>query len=104
MIRTAPFAIVFAVLVLTAAPVLSPALLAQTPLTVVAASDLQSALPVIAAQFEKDTGQKVRLSFAASGALYAQIQNGAPFDVFLSADLEYARRLADAGLGDAGSL
>lgn len=76
---------------------------AQT-LTVAAASDLQSALPVIAAQFEKDTGQKVTLTFGSSGNFFAQIQNGAPFDVFLSADIDYPRRLESAGLADRGSL
>ena len=67
-------------------------------LTVAAASDLQSALPVIAAQFEKDTGQNVTLTFGSSGNFFAQIQNGAPFDVFLSADIDYPRRLESAGL------
>src|SRR5262245_23750823 len=77
---------------------------AQTPLTVVAASDLQSALPGIAAQFEKATGQKVTLIFGSSGALFAQIQNGAPFDVFLSADIDYPARLEMLGLAERGSL
>jgi molybdate transport system substrate-binding protein len=76
---------------------------AQT-LTVAAASDLQSALPVIAAQFEKDTGQKVALTFGSSGNFFAQIQNGAPFDVFLSADIDYPRRLEGAGLAERGSV
>jgi molybdate transport system substrate-binding protein len=76
---------------------------AQT-LTVAAASDLQAALPVIAAQFEKDTGQKVALTFGSSGNFFAQIQNGAPFDVFLSADIDYPRRLEGAGLAERGSL
>ena len=50
-------------------------------LTVAAASDLQSALPAIAARFEKDTGQHVRLTFGSSGNFLTQIENGAPFDV-----------------------
>ena len=61
---------------------------AQT-LTVAAASDLQSALPAIASRFEKETGQNVTLTFGSSGNLFNQIQNGAPFDVFLSADIDY---------------
>jgi molybdate transport system substrate-binding protein len=73
-------------------------------LAVAAASDLQSALPVLAAQFEKDTGQQLRLSFGSSGNFYAQIQNGAPFDVFLSADIEYPRRLERSGHAERGSL
>jgi molybdate transport system substrate-binding protein len=77
---------------------------ARQSLTVAAASDLQAALPAIAAQFEKDTGQKVTLTFGSSGNFFAQIQNGAPFDVFLSADVDYPRRLVGAGLAERGSL
>jgi molybdate transport system substrate-binding protein len=73
-------------------------------LTVAAASDLQSALPAIVAQFEKDTGQKVTLTFGSSGNFYAQIQNGAPFDVFLSADIDYPQRLEASGHAERGSL
>jgi molybdate transport system substrate-binding protein len=76
---------------------------AQT-LTVAAASDLQSALPTLAAQFEKETGHKVTLTFGSSGNFFTQIQNGAPFDVFLSADIDYPRRLERAGLAERGSL
>jgi molybdate transport system substrate-binding protein len=102
--QTTRHLIVFAVISFVAAGVLALVVRAQTALTVVAASDLQSALPAIAAQFEKDTRQKVTLSFAASGALFAQIQNGAPFDVFLSADIDYPRRLEATGLAEPGSL
>jgi molybdate transport system substrate-binding protein len=73
-------------------------------LTVAAASDLQSALPVIAAQFEKETGQRVRLTFGSSGNFFTQIQNGAPFDVFLSADIDYPRRLEGSGEAERGSV
>jgi molybdate transport system substrate-binding protein len=79
-------------------------LAAAQSLTIAAASDLQSALPAIAAQFEKDTGQKVTLTFGSSGNFFAQIQNGAPFDVFLSADSAYPRRLERAGQAERGSL
>jgi molybdate transport system substrate-binding protein len=77
---------------------------AAPALTVAAASDLQSALPAIAAQFEKATGQKVTLTFGSSGNFFTQIQNGAPFDVMMSADLDYPRRLERAGLADPGTL
>jgi molybdate transport system substrate-binding protein len=73
-------------------------------LTVAAASDLQSALPALAAQFEKETGQPVRLIFGSSGNFFTQIQNGAPFDIFLSADIDYPTRLAGLGLVERGSL
>lgn len=77
---------------------------AQAPLAVAAASDLQAALPEIGARFERETGQKVRLTFGSSGNFFSQIQNGAPFDVFLSADIDYARQLERAGLAEPGSL
>jgi len=73
-------------------------------LTVAAASNLQSALPAIAAQFEKDTGHRVRLIFGSSGNFFTQIQNGAPFDVLLSADVDYPRRLEASGQAERGSL
>jgi molybdate transport system substrate-binding protein len=73
-------------------------------LTVAAASDLQSVLPVIVSQFEKGTGQRVRVTFGSSGNFFAQIQNGAPFDVFMSADIEYPKRLEAAGQAERGSL
>jgi molybdate transport system substrate-binding protein len=66
-------------------------------LSVAAASDLQAVLPVIAASFEKETGHTVTTSFGSSGNFYAQIENGAPFDVFMSADIDYPTRLEAAG-------
>ncbi len=72
-------------------------------LTVAAASDLQAALPAIAAQFEKETGARVTLTFGSSGNFFAQIQNGAPFDVFFSADIDYPRQLEQAGLAERGT-
>jgi molybdate transport system substrate-binding protein len=79
-------------------------LVAAQGLTVAAASDLQSALPAMAAQFEKETGQPVRLIFGSSGNFFTQAQNGAPFDVFLSADIDYPRRLESSGQAEPGSL
>ena len=67
-------------------------------ITVAGASDTSFALKEIAAKFEREKGVKVKLVFGASGNLFAQIQNGAPYDVFLSADEEYAKRLEAAGL------
>jgi len=79
-----------------------PAAAAQ--ITVAAASDLTFALSEIAREFEKQTGNSVRLTFGSSGNLAAQIQNGAPFDVFFSADIDYPRRLEARGLVDSQSL
>jgi molybdate transport system substrate-binding protein len=74
---------------------------AQTPLRVAAAADLEPVLPRILTEFQKASGIRAEATFQASAALTAQIQNGAPFDVFMSADLSYPKRLIDAGLADA---
>ena len=66
-------------------------------LVVAAAADLSSALKEVATSYEKKTGVKISLSFGSSGALTQQIQNGAPFDVFFSADMEYPRQLVASG-------
>lgn len=79
---------------------LAPAL-AQTPLRLAAAADLQPVLPPILEQFDHATGIRVEATYQASATLTAQIQNGAPFDLFLSADLGFPKRLIDAGLADA---
>jgi len=73
-------------------------------LFVAAAADLSSALQEISDRYENKTGVKVKLSFGASGALTQQIQNGAPFDVFFSADMDYPRQLIAAGEADGASL
>jgi molybdate transport system substrate-binding protein len=67
-------------------------------ITVAAAADTSFAMKEIAAKFEQERGAKVKISIGSSGNLFAQIQNGAPYDVFLSADEEYPQKLADAGL------
>jgi len=77
---------------------------APKEITVAAAADLSIALKEIAANFEKQTGVQVKLSFAASGALTQQIQNGAPFDVFFSADMDYPRQLIASHDADAATL
>jgi len=70
---------------------------------VAAASDLNFAIKEIIQEFEHNTGHKVRLTLGSSGNFYAQITNGAPFDVFLSADLNYPRQLERGGQAVAGS-
>lgn len=91
-------------LFLMTAPSLAQENLASREIVVAAAADLSVALQVISDRYEKGTGVKVKLSFGASGALTQQIQNGAPFDVFFSADMDYPRQLIAAGLADAASL
>ena len=75
----------------------SSGIAAAQQLVVAAASDLQAALPVISAKFESVTGSKVIITFGSSGNFFTQIQNGAPFDLFLSADTAYAKQLEQAG-------
>src|ERR1700688_2677731 len=69
-------------------------------ITVAAAADMSAALPELVAAYTKKTGQTVKLAFGASGNLTNQIRNGAPFDVFFSADEEYPRPLIAEGLAD----
>lgn len=71
--------------------------------TVAAASDLTYAMNEIAANFEKATGCKVRLSLGSSGNFLTQIENGGPFDVFFSADIAYPKKLEAEGLAEPGS-
>ncbi len=71
---------------------------------VAAAADLNYAMKDLAARFEQKTGDKVSLSFGASGNIYSQIQSGAPYDLFFSADAEYPKKLAEAGTIDKASL
>ena len=73
-------------------------------ITVAAASDLQFVLPEIAARFEKESGKHVTLIFGSSGNFSTQIENGAPFDLFFSADIAYPKKLEADGLTEPGTL
>ena len=73
-------------------------------ITIAAASDLNFAFREIVTEYEKTTGNHVRLTLGSSGNFYAQIQNGAPFDLYFSADIAYPRKLEEAGLTVPGSL
>jgi molybdate transport system substrate-binding protein len=77
---------------------------ATREINVAAAADLSSALQEVADTYEKQTGVAVKLSFGASGALTQQIQNGAPFDVFFSADMDCPKQLIADGHADSASL
>ncbi|PPU32060.1 MULTISPECIES: molybdate ABC transporter substrate-binding protein [unclassified Xanthomonas] len=79
-----------------ALPVLAVAQAA--PVTVFAAASLKESMDEAAAAFEKATGTPVRVSYAASSALARQIEQGAPADVFFSADLEWMDYLQQHGL------
>lgn len=64
---------------------------------VAVAANFSAPMRQIAAQFEQDTGHKAMLAFGATGKFYAQIQNGAPFEVLLAADDATPARLEQAG-------
>src|SRR5437868_1002521 len=72
-------------------------------LTVAAAADLTYVLPELARNFEQQTGNHIRLSFGSSGNLFNQIKNGAPYDLFFSADTEYPQKLISSGDADANT-
>ena len=70
---------------------------------VAAASNFSQAMTVLARSFEESTGHQVKLVFGSTGKHYAQVRNGAPFDVFFSADIERPRLLEEEGIAIAGS-
>jgi len=81
-----------------------PAHAPSRQITVAAAADLTFVFKDVAPRFEKDTGISVNLSFGSSGNFFSQIQNGAPYDLFFSADVRYPRELESAGLTEPGTL
>jgi len=70
---------------------------------VAVAANFAAPMQKIAAEFEKDTGHQARLAFGATGKFYAQVRNGAPFEVLLAADDETPARLEKEGQGVPGS-
>jgi molybdate transport system substrate-binding protein len=72
-------------------------------ITVAAAADLQFAMQDVGTRFQKETGKTVKLIYGSSGNFFQQIQNGAPFDMFFSANLDYPKKLEAAGLTEPGS-
>lgn len=70
---------------------------------VAVASNFTKPMQAISSRFEQDTGHKVLLAFGSTGKLYAQIRNGAPFDVLLAADERVPAMLESEGAGVAGS-
>ena len=77
---------------------------AADEITIAAASDLNFAFKDLVGGYEKTTGNRVKLTLGSSGNFYAQIQNGAPFDLYFSADIGYPKKLEEAGLTVPGSL
>ncbi|HEY2017673.1 MAG TPA: molybdate ABC transporter substrate-binding protein, partial [Bryobacteraceae bacterium] len=77
----------------------------RTKLKIAAAADLNFAMEEVAREFGKThPAIELEMAYGSSGNFYAQIRNGAPFDLFLSADMEYPRKLAQERLAPADSL
>jgi len=85
-------------------PILAACLLLIAPVTwaetvlVAVAANFTKPMTEIAEAFEKSTGHSAKLSFGSSGKFVSQIENGAPFEVFMAADAENAIKLQNAGL------
>lgn len=88
----------FAIGVLLVAPCVQAA-----SLPVAVAANFTGVAKKLATGFKADTGSELQLSFGSSGALFAQISQGAPFEIFLSADTERPERAIKDGLGVAGT-
>lgn len=73
-------------------------------IVVAAAADLSVVFPQIISRFERETGRRVRVNFGSSGNFLLQIENGAPIDVFFSADVQYPQRLQSEGLIQPGTI
>jgi len=71
---------------------------------IAAAADLQFAMNELTGRYEKTTGRKVSVTYGSSGNFRTQIKNGAPFDLFFSADVQYPELLISSGLADADTL
>jgi len=83
--------------------VLSAGLCAAQEITVAAAADLQFAMQEVGTRFQQESGKTVKLIYGSSGNFAQQLQNGAPFDMFFSANLDYPRQLEAAGLTEPGT-
>ena len=71
---------------------------ARPAATVAAASDLKFALDEVVAEYARATGEQVRVTYGSSGNFARQIEQGAPFDLFMSADEDFVRVLSARGL------
>jgi molybdate transport system substrate-binding protein len=72
-------------------------------ITVAVAADLQFLMQDVASRFQKETGKNVKLIYGSSGNFFQQAQNGAPFDMFFSANLDYPKKLESASLTEPGT-
>jgi molybdate transport system substrate-binding protein len=76
---------------------------AAQEITVETAADLQFAMQEVGAHFQQETGKSVKLIYGSSGNFVHQLQNGAPLDMFFSANLDYPKQLEAAGLTEPGT-
>lgn len=88
-------------MVVVGAMLVSPPVASQVLVAV--AANFSAPMKVIAAEFERDTAHRVKLSFGSTGQFYTQIKNGAPYDVLLAADATTPARLEDDGIAVAGT-
>jgi molybdate transport system substrate-binding protein len=80
-----------------------PSAASTGPLRIAAAADLQPILPPLLREFEQQTGIHAEASFKSSATLATQIINGAPFDLFLAADMSFPQRVIEAGRAEESS-
>src|SRR2546421_2328459 len=73
-------------------------------INIAAASDLEFVLKEVTFRFTNETGKHVQVSFGSSGNFFSLIENGAPFDLFFSADIEYPQKLEAEGLAEPETL
>jgi molybdate transport system substrate-binding protein len=100
-----PRRVLLALFVLTALFYISlPAVANAGELKIAAAADLTFAFKDVGARFEKQTGNSLKLTYGSSGNFFSQIQNGAPFDLFFSADVSYPQKLEAASLAEPGTI
>jgi molybdate transport system substrate-binding protein len=76
------------------------AVTADEPLLIAGAADLMPAFTVLGERFEEATGEDVVFSFGSSGQLAQQLLEGAPMDLYASADVSFVEQILDAGVGD----
>lgn len=77
---------------------------AEQPLRIAAASDLTEAFGALAPTFERDAKTKVTVTFGSSGLLAKQIKEGAPFDLFASANVQFVNEVVQSGACDASTV
>lgn len=96
--------LVMVVIGVVAVGLMHPSAAWSEELTIAAASDLNFAFKELVVEYEKKMGVGIKLSLGSSGNFFSQIQNGAPYDLYFSADVGYPKKLEEAGLAVPGSL